>query len=246
MNADRLTVADANRWIVFCKLIIGHHPGRVVIKQNSHEPIIAVKWSTFGIAFTILHIACGIVGMVFVMNMKVREIRSFTLMDSDLNWVQGIIVTALNICNMYVLFIRLFWHRSCVHDRISLLLEMERQFANVGITVKLQRHRTYIRSILWAIGFVAFNMFHLSYSIFIIALTDLPWAILMLAVTVAIMPAVYKQSALLFYLYDLAETQRFFIQLNKVLSDVLEAERKRAASTTQNCIYTLEKCEFSP
>lgn len=231
-SADRITynpstLVDASRWMVLCKLIVGQHPSRAGIINKSPAPIVAVRWSMVGLAFSILHIIFAISGMIIMMCINVHEVRSFTVIDSDLSWVQLLIVTGLNIFNMYVLFIRLFWHRSCVSRRISLMLQLERQFADVGITVELQRRRTYVRSILWSIVFVIFNFFNLSYSFYMIVMAVLPWNIIVIFVAMAIMPSVYKQSMVLFYLYDLAETKRFLIHLNEILRAVLQAERRR-------------------
>lgn len=220
------TVADASRWMMLCKLIIGQHPGRIVITKKSYSPIIAVHWSMVGLAFSIIYIAYAVIGVVVMLCINLPEIRSLSVNDTDLSRVQSIVVHGLNNFSMYVLFIRLFWHRNHVRDRISLMVDMERQFSEVGIPVKLQRRRTYVRSVLWSFGFVMFNLFFLSYSFYVAV--GFSFKIFVVVVAMLIMPTLYRQSLVLFYMYDLAETKRFFIQLNEILREVLQAERGRA------------------
>lgn len=219
------TVADATRCMMLCKQLIGQHPGSVVIIQNSNAPIIYVHWSKAGLAISLLHIAYAIVSMMLLMCSDLYEFRRISIIDLDLSYVQKLIVNGLNIVNVYVLFIQLFWHRRCVRDRNALMVMLERQFSEIGIAVELQRRRTYIRSVLWAIGFVVFNLLYLSYAFYIVVLADPPWKWLIVVVAMIILPTVYRQSMVLFYLYDLAETKRHFIQLNDVLRTVLQAER---------------------
>lgn len=224
------TMADASRWIILCKLLIGHHPGRVVIINDSDAPVCEVHWSMPGVAISILHIAYAIGGMIVLMCSDLKEFRSFAINDMDLSYVQKIIVNGLNIVNVYVLFMQLPGHRRCLYDRNSLMLMLERHFSAIGIGLELQRRRTYVRSVLWAIGFVAFNVIHLSYSFYILILAKLPWMWLVVAIAMIILPTVYRQSMVLFFLCDLAETRRHFLQLNDVLHIVFQAERLKADS----------------
>lgn len=225
------TVADANRWITLCKLIVGLHPVRINIIEKWHVPIIAIHWSMVGVAISIIHITSSIVGIV-VMNCINFQMSSLTVINSDISRAQGIVVYGLWSFNMYVVFIRLFWHRSSERDRITLMLDIERLFSDVGIPVKLQRRRTYVRSALWAIGFVVFSLLYLSYALYVLIKANHPFAILVVAFTIFIMPSVYKQSAIFFYIYDLAETERSLIQLNEVLRGVLQEERRIADTSS--------------
>lgn len=219
------TVVDTCRWIKLCKLLIGQHPGHVVIIKDSHTPIIEVHWSMTGVAISILHAALAIGSMIVLMCSNLYEFRRFAIIDLDLSYVQKFIVNGLNVVNVYVLFVKLYWHRRCLHDQHSLMLMLERQFSVIGIGVELQHRRTYIRSVLWAICFVVFNLVYLSNSIYHIISAELPWMWLVVAVVMMLLPTVYKQSMVLFFLYDLAETKRHFIQLNDILRAVLQAER---------------------
>lgn len=219
--------ADAHRWMRLCKLLIGQHPGRVVIIKDSH--VIEVHWSAAGLAFSLLHIAYVIGSMIVLICSNLHEFRRHAIIDLNVSYVQKFIVHGLNTVNVYALFAQLVWHRRCVHDQNSIMLRLEQQFSVIGINVELQRHRTYIRSLLWAIGCVAFNLFHLSYSFYLIITVDPPWMWLVVVVGIIMLPTIYRQSMVFFYLYDLAETKRHFTQLNDVLRDVVQAERLKAS-----------------
>lgn len=225
------TVADASRWVMLCKLLIGQHPSRVVITQRTPAPIVAVHWSMVGMAFSVIYITFAIVGMVVMFCIKSQEIGRLFLTDTNVSKVQGFFVAGLNVFSMYVLFIRLFWHRNNVRDRISLMIEMERHFSEVGIPVQLQRRRTYVRSVLWSFGFVMYFLYNCCYSLHISLMANHPFATMVVAIAMVVMPAFYRQSMVLFCLHDLTETKRFFIQLNEVLREVLQAERRRAVSS---------------
>lgn len=231
------TLADASRCMMLCKLLIGQHPGRVVIIEDFEVPVVEVYWSTSGVAISILHTVYVSGSMMLLMRSNLNEFRQFAIIDLDLSYVQKFIVNLLNILNMYALFIQLFWHRRCVHDRHSLMILLERNFSKIGIDVELQRYRTYIRSVLWAIGFVVFNLFHLSYSVYLFALADPPWMWIVVAIALIMLPTIYRVSMVIFYLYDLAETKRHFIQLNDVLLAVLHAERLKAAKSGFNDFF---------
>lgn len=226
-----LTIADSNHWMKLCKMCVGIHPGRAVIKKDSivQKTQVTVYWSAFGVSLTALHIFYVTMSLVILTCTQLFEYQNMTIIDTNMALLEGLIVTGLHLINVVVIFVHLVWHRRIVHKQTIILLALEQRFAELGIDAEIQRHRTCERAFISALGFIAFFMLHLGHLVFYVPMVNFPWATIVVLVAVVLLPTIYKQSFVYFFLYDLSETRRNFDLLNGILRNVLDLERSQAA-----------------
>lgn len=226
------TIPDANHWMTLCKMYIGLHPGRAVTATDSvtQKRQVTVYLSPVGVSLTVLHIAYTIMSIVILTCTNQFKFRNMTIDNTNMALMEGLILTGLNFIHVAVIFFRLLWHREMVHMQTIMLLALERRFAELGIDVEIRRRRTFKRAFFWAIGFFALFMVHLAHLIFFVPMENFPWATIVVFVAVLLLPPIYKQSFVYFFLYDLSETRRNIELLNCILLTVLDFERSSAAA----------------
>lgn len=217
-------------------MYIGLHPGRTAIITDSfaRKRQVTVHLSGVGVSLTTLHIAYTTISIVILTCTNLFEYQNMTIIGTNMALMQGLIVTGLNLINVAVIFVRLLWHRKIVRKQTIMLLAIEQRFAELGIDMEIQRHRTFKRAFFWAIGFFALFMLHVSYLIFFVPMENFPWATIVVLVAVLLLPTIYKQSFVYFFLYDLSETRKNFELLNFILRALVDLERSQAAQRGGN------------
>lgn len=224
------SVADSNHWMILCKMYIGLHPGRAVIVNDSfaQKRKVIVHLSAVGVSLTALHIVYTTMSFVILTCTDLFEYQNMTITDTYMAHMEGLIVTGLNLMNVAVIFVRLLWHRKVVQNQMILLLTLEQRFAELGVDVEIHRHHTYKRAFCWAIGFFALFMLHLGHLIFYVPMENFSWATIVVVVAILLLPTIYKQSFVYFFLYDLSEVRTNVELLNSLLRNVLDLESSQA------------------
>lgn len=231
------TIADANHWIVLCKMLIGLHPCRAVIVKDSfaHEEQVTVQLSVLGVSLTVLHVAYTTISIVILTCTNLFEFHNMTIVDTNMALMEGLLVTGLSFLNTAVIFVRLLWHRKIVHTQTIMLHALEQRFAELGINVEIQRYCTSKRAFFWAIGFIALFMIHLGHLILYVPMKNFPLPTIVVLISVLLLPTIYKQFFVYFFLYDLSELRRYIELLNYILRAELDIERLKEAP--QRIIY---------